>query len=249
MKTIALLTLAAIFAAVATAAPVPPQLKMVTRFVQKAQKQVEFHRVMQKGRRLEEAEYVKLTCKKDFVGVVPGMDGNCNKESTAAFPMAFPANECIHIEGETNSLKYKVNGTKITMQSFLEDKKCSKAASSEMEFEDNVCAVGVIFGVYKGDALGMETGGTKDDCSDVKPLAGGMVLIPDRCLPGEDESFKVKCSSDKVELQHFTDTSCGTKGKKEEHKEGECFNINGAMGRSFFTLAMALPTIALLYLQ
>lgn len=251
MKTIALLTLVAvIFAAVATAAPVPTQIEIANRLARntrKALKSFQFHRLMQNGRRLTEAEYIKLTCKKNIVAVVPGMDGNCNKESTAAFPLAYPVNECI--ASGSGSLKFSVNGTKITQKTYAGNNKCT-GTPTEIEYEDNVCFLGsFIYAIFKGDAIHMEGEGTKPDCSDTKSIGAGMVVLPDRCLPGADESFKLKCDEDKVEFQHYTDDKCATKGEKEVHKEGECFDVNGAMGRSFFTLALALPTIALLYLQ
>jgi hypothetical protein len=247
MKTIALLTLvAAIFAAVATAAPVPTQIEIANRLARNTLKSFQFHRLMQNGRRLAEANYIKLTCKKNIVAVIPGLDGNCNKGSTAAFPMAYPANVCM--ASDSSSVKFSVNGTKITYKLYSSDKKCT-GTPVELEYTDNECSGGVIYGVYKGDALHMEGDGTKPDCSDTKPIGGGLVVLPDRCLPSEGESFKMHCSGDNVELQHHTDEKCATKGEKEVHKEGECFDSNGAMGRSFFTLALALPTIALLYLQ
>lgn len=182
------------------------------------------------------------------MAVVVGMDGNCNKASVEASPVGFPEGECLAVEGG-NSMKLSVNGTKITQKNYAGNAKCT-GTPTEMELTDNECFLGsVIYGVYKGDGLHMEGEGTKPDCSDTKKLGNGMLIIPDRCLPSDGESFKLKCKSDKVELQHYTDEKCGTKGEKEEHKEGECFNVNGAMGRSFFTLALALPTIALLYLQ
>jgi hypothetical protein len=250
MKTIALLTLvAAIFAAVATAAPVPTQIEIankLARNTQKALKSFQFHSLMRSGRRLEEAEYVKVTCKKDIVAVVQGLDENCNKASVEASPVGYQVDNCVAVE--SNSVKFSVNGTIITHKTYIGDAKCTGTPIT-MEYTENDCSTGMIFGIFKGDGLHMEGGGTESDCSDSKPIANGMLIIPDRCLPGEDESFKLKCDSDKVEMQHYTDEKCGTKGEKEEHKEGECFNVNGAMGRSFFTLALALPTIALLYLQ
>jgi hypothetical protein len=254
MKVIVVLTLVSIFAAIATAAPEPAVLKIAIR---KAQKAVVFRSVMERGRRLQEKYgYMKLTCEKNVKAIIAGLDGNCNAASTATSAVAFPIDSCVHVAGETSSLKFTVNGTDITLAFWMESKVC-EGTPLELTYENNVCSDTSIYKIYEGEVIEMDGHGTKDDCSDVKPFIGGMKIIPDRCLENEEDgdSGKITCSSDHdtITWQHYTDAKCGTKGEKEEHKSGVCFDgdvvSKATTGKSFLMLTLVLPTAALLCLQ
>jgi hypothetical protein len=204
--------------AVATASPAATASQALRAF----RESLEFRLAMQRGRRLDEMVYQKMTCSKNVAGVLVG-GNDCASDSLEKGFMIFPQDSCITIEG--TSQKFSVNGNQIT-HSIWSQNSCDGAAGTSYTIASEACyGDTLLLKVYQGEGIEWDSHGKKSDCSDVKPFLGGVKLVSGKCIPSDDGSAKFVCSSDHKSITHkqYSDTACSKETKSEERKDGECF--------------------------
>ena len=183
---------------------------------------LEFRLAMQRGRRLDEMGYQKMTCSKNVTGVLVG-GNDCASDSLEKGFMIFPQDSCITIED--TSQKFSVNGNQIT-HSLWSQNSCDGAAGTSYTIASEACyGDTLLLKVYQGEGIEWDSHGKKSDCSDVKPFLGGVKLVSGKCIPSDDGSAKVMCSSDHKSITHkqYSDGACSNEKVSEERKDGECF--------------------------
>jgi hypothetical protein len=208
--------------AVATASPAAT----ASLVLRASRDMLEFHLAMQRGRRLDEFSYVKLTCSKNVTGVLAGV--GCASDSLKKASVIFPKDSCV-TSGDV-SQKFSINGNQIT-HSIWKQNSCddepttSYTTASEACYDDRI-----ILKVYQGEGIELDSHGKKSDCSDAKPFAGGVKMVSGSCVKDDDASEKFTCSSDhkSITFKRYSDTACSMEDNSKEVKNGECFDFSPA---------------------